>query len=285
MKFVCVAQRCPKRGDLSRVGSGMRPLRHGCGVWAVLWAIAAVAGCGQPESARPTPLTEPPRSVGVRIEEGSAVPLILLKQVDSGSPVGSTVPFAVAEDVVADGNVLIAKGTLVTARVVASRAAGALSGLERRPARLSIVLDSVTAEDGQKLALAGVNHAPADEPLVLTRDSSESTPASPGLDNLSQTAEGKRMLSGLADRLKTGDGLDDPATRNGLGDLVARLSPTERGAAPAARATGSPLEFAARLRRGGSTRRLSPPSIRVLSALLFRPSELRAKSAQRCSMR
>ncbi len=89
------------------------------------------------------------------LPRGTEIRLVLLKELNSGgSIVGDEVPFAVAEDVIVNGQVLVREGTLATARVVQARREGALSAsIFDKPARLAIELERTSDVNGNPVYL------------------------------------------------------------------------------------------------------------------------------------
>lgn len=94
--------------------------------------------------------TRAPEPVIVSVPQGTAVPLILARQISAGDIAEDAfVPFLVSEDVVVDGKVVIPKGSPASGTVTWSRSEGTLSGLVNQPARLEVRLDFVRLPSGQ----------------------------------------------------------------------------------------------------------------------------------------
>lgn len=90
-----------------------------------------------------------------QVPHGTELKLVLLKELNSGgSVVGEDVPMAVAEDVVADGRVVIREGTLAIGKVKQARREGALSAsVFDKPARLAIELQHTWDVNGRLIKL------------------------------------------------------------------------------------------------------------------------------------
>jgi len=116
----------------------------------------------------------------VEVAKGTTVDLVLAKQIDAGSTrEGDYVPFLVANDVRdGEGNLILAKGSVVKAEVQSSRGEGSLSGLMNRPARLDVILKEVQAVDGTPVVLVADNDKP-DDPYRFTRENT----GKPGVDS------------------------------------------------------------------------------------------------------
>ncbi len=100
------------------------------------------------------PAPPPAASAGPRrIALGDGEPVRIQLAADanlSAAKKGDTIGFVVAEDVVAGGAVLIAKGARVSATVAAEERAG---NLLRRDSRFALHLEGVVAANGERLAL------------------------------------------------------------------------------------------------------------------------------------
>lgn len=107
----------------------------------------------------PTPVSIPGVATAARkvqLPAGTEVELVLLTPLESGgSEVGKSVDLIVAKDVTTErGEVIIAKGSLASAKVTKSRSGSTLGTLTNTPARLEITLGSVKATDGTMIPLA-----------------------------------------------------------------------------------------------------------------------------------
>ena len=81
----------------------------------------------------------------VMLPAGANIPLVLQEHVNSGyTPVGSSVHFRIAQDVVVDGRRLLAAGTLVTGRMEQATNRGRVG----RPGMMMLEIRSVPAVDG-----------------------------------------------------------------------------------------------------------------------------------------
>lgn len=130
-------------------------------------------------------------------KSGTRVPLMLMNKLASGdSKVGETAVFLVTGNISdGSGNVVIPQGSIVTAKVVQSRSAGAVSALLNEPARL--VIEFGELRSGDVTAKVETRAKNPDE-LQLTADNT-------GLPELAADL---------------GAVWDDPETRQGLQELA-----------------------------------------------------------------
>lgn len=107
---------------------------------------------------------EGPKTVTVTVPAGTAIELVMLESLDAGgSKIGEEVELAVAEDVVVEGRVVLARGTRATAVVSQSRGASLFAALGNQPARLAMTLGEIKLEDGRTVALTTAGGAPVHE--------------------------------------------------------------------------------------------------------------------------
>jgi len=107
----------------------------------------------------PSPVSIPgaaPAARKVQLPAGSELELVLLTPLESGgSEVGKKVDLIVAKDVTTDrGEIIVAKGSLASAKVTKTRSGSTIGTLTNTPARLEITLESVKATDGTVIPLA-----------------------------------------------------------------------------------------------------------------------------------
>lgn len=156
----------------------------------------AVAGCRTEKPAEPTP--QP--AVTAELGAGVAVPMVLLKTLESGvDETGSDVPLLVSEDVKdAQGRLLIAKGTPAQGRVTWSRREEMLGGLTNRPARLKFELMATVAADGQAIDLCA-DPKKQDEPYELNRNNTGRPRAARELEAMFQDERDQAVLKAMND--------------------------------------------------------------------------------------
>lgn len=89
------------------------------------------------------------------VPSGTPIRLMVLRDVGSDTSYpGDIVPCVVTEDVLVDGRLAVAEGTMAFAKVISSRREGALSAsLFDKPARLVIVFEHMRDIDGDALEL------------------------------------------------------------------------------------------------------------------------------------
>ncbi|MBV6458091.1 MAG: hypothetical protein HONBIEJF_01214 [Fimbriimonadaceae bacterium] len=173
-------------------------------LFVTLLAVIAVAGgafwyfaAGNDEPAAGIAATGHQPQIRAVAKAGTRVPVMLMNKLASGdSKVGETGVFLVTEDIKdAAGHTVIPQGAIVTATVVQSRSAGAVSALLNEPARLVIEFGELRSSD----ATAKV----------------ETRSKKPG--ELQLTADN----TGLPDlATDIGEVWDDPETRQGLQELA-----------------------------------------------------------------
>lgn len=161
-----------------------------CGLYWVFGVSSSPTG----SSVAPNTKLPPIRAVA---KAGTGIPVMLMNKLASGdSKVGETAVFLVTRDVKdASGNVVIPQGSFVTASVVQSRSAGAVSAMLNQPARLVIEFDELRAGN-ESAKVQSRDKNPAE--LQLTADNT-------GLPDLAADL---------------GSVWDDPETRQGLQELA-----------------------------------------------------------------
>jgi hypothetical protein len=180
--------------------------------FAILSTLALLlAGC-QPNAGMAGKPAEPKK---VTLAKGTAIPLMLLAPLESGDcPVGMGVPLVVAEDVRADGEVIIPKGTAVTGTVAQSRGAGAVSAIINQPARLALDFEALETPIGNVRLTANAAKDEA-EPYAFTRDNTGRPEPSAAVQSAVKDEKRKALLGELADALETGSVSEDLGKRLG----------------------------------------------------------------------
>lgn len=162
--------------------------------WICLLAlISLVWGCAQsPEMAT---VPAPP----IVIPKGTAIPLILAKQLNAGEArPGEFVPLLVADDVLIDGRVAIPKGTLAEGEVTWSRSEGTLSGLMNQPARLEVKLKSLKLDKVE--APLAVDPEDPGQAFAFTRENTGKPAANEAkVDELLQDELNRQLAEKLAE--------------------------------------------------------------------------------------
>lgn len=165
--------------------------------FAIITALGmALAGCG---TGKPT-AEAPKPTVTAELGTGIAVPLVLLKTLESGvDEQGSDVPLLVSEDVKdAQGHVLISKGTPAQGRVTWSRREEMLGGFTNRPARLKFDLVATVATDGQAIDLCA-DPKKTDEPYELNRGNTGRPRAARELEAMFEDERDQAVLKAMND--------------------------------------------------------------------------------------
>lgn len=166
--------------------------------WWCLPCLLALAGCSGTATG--------PATVVVTLHEGTRVPLILLKPLESGkAQTGDPVPLIVAEDVRdRSGVVLIAKGSPARGFVTWSRRADLTSLVTNRPARLEIVVDEAKAVDGQRIVLTAAEGLHG-KGIAFTRSNVGDARAGAALEALWGEAESRAFVEKLSEGIEKGD--------------------------------------------------------------------------------
>lgn len=165
--------------------------------------VMLVAGCAS-ESAAPKTATR-----NVRLEKGTEVRLILLRQISAGSTrEGTVVPFMVADDVTdSRGDVLIEKGTIAEGEVAWSRSEGTLSGLLNEPARLTVRLKRTRGAGGETIELVADQQRP-EEAYAFNRDNTgldEARISSTAMVQLSDSEIARKLDAAINQFFETGE--------------------------------------------------------------------------------
>lgn len=130
---------------------------------------------------------------------------MLLKELNSGgSVVGEEVPFLVANDVVVQGKVVIAEGTVATGVVKQARREGALSAiLYDKPARLAVQLEQTWDVDGRMVPLSSRLNGKDQKLYAFNRENTKiPLPEDRETANALKVPEKRKVLEMLVDTLK-----------------------------------------------------------------------------------
>lgn len=172
------------------------------------------------------------------VSKGTEIPLILVKELESGADsVGTDIQFLAAEDVLSPtGEIVVKKGAVAYGKVVRSRGEGAFSGIVNQPARLDISITAIEAVDGRQMQVSAVQGGSPTDPFQLNRDNTGLPPGSQDWDKAWDQPEQQKDLVQFAQLIqsgKAGDLASNPATA----DLVKKLS-TELNLDSVSKATG-----------------------------------------------
>jgi hypothetical protein len=238
------------------------------GFLAFVIILAGAGGAYYWTQATKKPTTAEPRmhtgTVTAKVPAGTRLPVMLMTKLASGdTKAGETAVFLVTEPIRSpNGHVVIPQGSLVTAKVTKSRAAGALSSLLNEPARLIIEFERLNA-NGRTAEVA--TSAQGERQLELTADNT-GVPRVAGnfarlwdepearqalqelanvvLDGKPASKESSEMLERVAQKLELRSTVD--AIREENLDVVARIGSTLASGSTAV-ATGDILSSAAAL--------------------------------------